>query len=139
MLLSELFETFGAPHGFPGTGQRLFLRGARTCIASFLAREVDDSVLDDVVEWACGVLEKDDFSFDEKVFKADVEAGRAVQQYRFQQRHFYYMAEMIEREPLQRRIYLAHVFGDLFSWCNVNFQYKRWWQFCGVPEEYQED
>lgn len=143
MELRELFENglsevFGGSHGFGGFGQRFFARRHYWALVDALDSDMPSVAKTAVVDWLCDVLRRDNPGFKPDQFRRAVAERRwsgTGKKAEFQQRHFYYLAELITRiESQPMREYIAMWLADFFGRANGFFQRKRWFDYCGVPD-----
>lgn len=140
MKLDQLFEQtlleFGS-HGFPGYGRQLFKRADHEWFAR-LIKDVPVQVRSDVEAFIIDMLRRDNRSFNEKTFKENQSSSYWGSRREFQQRHFYYIAGMIQDLPLQKRVWLGNFFAGQLSRTNYSFKHDVWARECGIPQEYRK-
>lgn len=140
MKLNELFENFGK-HGSRGPAQGLFTTGYLVDLAK-LCYKVPSAVKADVIDWFCDILTIDNPRFKEALFrKAAAEGTKQAASPRWQQRHYYYLADMIRKiDDTNMRKYIAVMLADYFvnyrdpSSGDKKFKKEIWYDACGVHD-----
>ena len=129
--------------GFGGYGQKIFTPVIRAGLGSAAADLPDPVVRKSVAEWLAAAFDKDApnsrFNHDEFVKVVTTQRNFGYGSPRYQGRHYYYLAEMIKKEPdLHRRIFLCQFLSPLFEENNPDFLPSRWEDFCEIPDENRE-
>lgn len=137
----NLAEAWGGSHGFPGNGKNLFKSSHYIYIANQLHDISDQHAKEYLTNWFSETFLKDNPAFKPHQFQAAVDKGhlRAAPSMRFQQRHFYFLAQYVKAvtDPHVRE-FLTDWLGEMFANKNGDFRIQRWRKFCGMeltPDE----
>ncbi len=136
-----MLNEWGGATGFPGYGQNLFTRGHRGAIGEEASRISDTVVRHEIAEWFAAAFGRDAANFDSEGYVKAIDSGGrfTAANPRWQARHFYYLAQLIQNEgDLHKRIYLCHMLTPVFQHNNERFMPSRWEDFCKIPEEHRD-
>lgn len=138
MLINEIFQNqlneYGY-RGFGGYGQSFFRQAYYIAIANLCARGIPTPVKDTVVQWFADAFSKDNPKFKADVFIKACDSGASGKPVKWEQRHFYYLAECIKQiQSETMKEYIATLLTDYFYRGPGNFMKSRWYKYCGVPD-----
>lgn len=125
-------------HGFPGYNRGLFAQRYYVAFANEITTIEDPHVKEFVVDFFVNAMLRDSTKFKESVFRdacqKEYDGIKNIPQ--LQQRHFYYLAEMVKKiDDEHAREYMANWMAGWLRHTNMGFQKRRWMQFCGIEQK----
>lgn len=134
--------------GFPGFGQKLFGGPHRSAIGKVASEIADPVVRREIGVWFGKAFIRDEPNtpgypprFKEEAFveavsnRGEFRSGSP----RFQMRHYYYLAQLIQDESdVHMKVFLCHLLTPVFMRNNEHFIPSRWEDFCKIPAEHRD-
>lgn len=137
MRAEEIVTEYGR-RGHPGYGRSIFSRMHYVFIVNGLSSVTDAHIKEYLVDWFASIFKSDNPNFSASKWASAVEQGSARSRSvaKFEQRHFYYLAEEICKiQDDHAREFVAEFVGDLVASTNPAFKKDRWFKVCNVGQE----
>lgn len=133
MRAEEIVTEYGR-RGHPGYGRAIFSRTHYVFVIEALRSVSDVHIKEYLIDWFGSIFQRDNPRFDTSKWSTAAEKGASSRGYpKFEQRHFYYLAEEIcTIEDMHAREFVADFVGDLVGKTNPAFKEDRWFNVCKV-------